>query len=353
MPPIKLKKGPVLQRTKGKDYWYAWRGGPRIHSAPETQAFLQELADALAARHAPDTSKVSGLVAQYRASSDFADLAPKTRQLWSRWLDRVRDHFGPLSLRQFDRPAIKPEIRRWHHSRKATPRAADTGLQVLSRLLSFGMDEGKLGSNQCNKMPLLHESNRADVVWTDDDLKILLAHASPEVSQAARLAVLTGLRKGDLLKLAWSHVGQREIELKTGKSRGRRKVRIPITAELQALLDSIPKRATTVLTSSECRPWTEDGFGSSFWKTIQVSGLRERGLRFHDFRGTAATRFYLADFTLREIAEVMGWSEKRIEDLIDLYVKRDVILDDRIRRLEERDSAIARQSCPPVSALGK
>jgi integrase len=167
-------------------------------------------------------------------------------------------------------------------------------------------------------------------------MQVLLAHASPEVAQAARLAALSGLRKGDLLKLAWNHVHLEKsyIELKTGKSRGRRTVLIPITGELGTLLQAIPKRATTVLTSSKRRPWSENGFGSSWWKTLQDAGLGNSDLRFHDFRGTAATNFFRAGFTNREIAETLGWSEERVERLIERYVKRDEIIKDRIRRMK-------------------
>ncbi|MES2255134.1 MAG: site-specific integrase [Pseudomonadota bacterium] len=199
------------------------------------------------------------------------------------------------------------------------------------------MAEGRLASNQCEGIPHLHKSNRADIIWTPDDMQILLAHASPEMAQATRLAALSGLRKGDLLKLAWNHVHleKRYIELKTGKSRGRRTVLIPVTPELRALLEAIPKRSTTVLTSSKKRPWTEDGFGSSWWKTMQDAGMGESDLRFHDLRGTAATNFHRARFENREIAETLGWSEERVERLIDRYVKRDEIIKDRIRRLEK------------------
>jgi integrase len=205
------------------------------------------------------------------------------------------------------------------------------------------MSEGKLGSNQCEGMAHLHRSNRADVIWSDEDLDALLAHASTEMAWAARLAALTGLRRGDLVKLAWTHIGEFAIELKTGKSKGRRTVTIPMIKDLRALLATIPKRATTVLTSSDKRPWTGDGLGSSWWKLIQVSGLKDKGLRFHDFRGTAATRLFRANLSLREIAEMLGWSEDRVEKIINRYVKRDEILKDRIRRIEhdqeEREAA--------------
>jgi integrase len=337
MPPLKWKHGPYRVRSKGKEYWYAWRNGPRIHSAPGTPGFVQELADAVATRNAPDGSKMAGLVAQYRASDDFQDLAPATKELWSPWLDNIRDKFGSLRVRQFDRASNKPVITRWHKSRKDTPRAADTGLQVLSRVLSFGMSEGKLTSNLCEKIDHLHSSDRADIIWTKEQMEVLLTHASLELGWVVRVAVLTGLRRGDLLRLSWNHVNleRRFIELKTRKSGGKRAVLIPIVSDLRTLLEHIPKRATTVLTSSKKRPWTGDGFGSSWWKALQDAGLGDSGLRFHDFRGTAATTFFRAGWTLREIAETLGWSEERVERLIDRYVKRDEIVLDRIRRLEQ------------------
>lgn len=339
MPPLKFKYGPCCVRSKGKVYWYAWRGkgAPRLHSSPGTPAFLQELADAVAARNAPDGSKMSGLVAQYRASEEFQSLAQSTKDLWAPWLDRIREKFGALSVRQFDRASNKPEITRWHKSWKNTPRAADTGLQVLSRLLSFGMEQGKLTTNLCEKIPHLHSADRADIIWTPEQLQVLLDHASPELGWVVRVAVFTGLRREDLLRLSWNHVNLERcfIELKTGKSRGKRTVLIPIVSELHTLLGQLPKRATTVLTSSKKRSWTGDGFGSSWWKTLQDAGLGDSGLRFHDFRGTAATTFFRAGWTLREIAETLGWSEERVERLIDRYVKRDEIILDRIRRLEQ------------------
>jgi integrase len=335
MPALKIKGSPYRVRSKGKEYWYAWRGGPRLFATPGTPAFLQELSEVVASRHRPDASTISGLIAMYRASDEFTDLAQSTKDLWSPWLDRIRDYFGGLKVKVFERPGIKPEIRRWHKSRKGTPRAAYTGMQVLSRLLAFAIAEGKLaGTNPCLKLVDHYESNRADMIWLQDDLDKLLAVASPEVGWAARLAIHTGLRRGDLLKLSWTHIKGLSIEIKTGKSKGRRTALIPIDPPLKALLDEIPKRATTVLTSSDRRPWTGDGFGSSWWKAIQEAGLRDRRLRFHDFRGTAATNFFRAGFTVREIAETLAWSEDRVERLIDRYVKRDEIMLDRIRRME-------------------
>jgi DNA-directed RNA polymerase specialized sigma subunit len=78
-----------------------------------------------------------------------------------------------------------------------------------------------------------------------------------------------------------------------------------------------------------------DGFGAAWSRAFNASALAGRDLHLHDLRGTAATNYYRADFTIREIAGILGWSEDKVERLIDRYVKRDEILKDRIRRLEK------------------
>ncbi len=99
--------------SKGRVYYYAWRGkgAPRgLSSKPGSPEFVEELAAALAARKGGDASKLSGLIARYKASDDWTNLSAKTKKNWSPWLDRIQDEFGDLRLAQFDRPAITPDI---------------------------------------------------------------------------------------------------------------------------------------------------------------------------------------------------------------------------------------------------
>jgi hypothetical protein len=51
--------------------------------------------------------------------------------------------------------------------------------------------------------------------------------------------------------------------------------------------------------SSRRRAWTADGFGSSFNKAKIDAGMSERDLHFNDLRGTAATKFCIAGFSMR------------------------------------------------------
>lgn len=318
--------------AKGRTYYYAWKGkgAPRLRSEPGSPEFIEELAAALASRKQGDGRRISGLIASYKANRAWKELSPRTQVEWARWLDRISDRFGSLSIRQFDRAAIRPHITRWRDEWVSTPRAADMGMQVLSRLMSFAVSEGLILVNPCKGIGQIYRGDRAAIIWTEADFEKLKAAASAEIYIAARLAALTSLRKSDLLALSWSHVGPLSIELRTGKSGGKRSAVIPLYAELRSLLAAIPRRSTTVLTNTAGRAWGQ-GFSSSWQKAIGRAGL---DLHFHDLRGTAATRFYVAGMTIREISEILAWSEDQVERLIDRYVKRDEILLDRIRRLD-------------------
>ena len=144
------------------------------------------------------------------------------------------------------------------------------------------------------------------------------------------------MRLGDLLRLSWSHVGTDAITIATGKSKHRREAIIPLYDGLRTILANIPKRSTIILTNSRHRPWTRDGFGSSFNKSKIAAGFADRDLHFHDLRGTAATRFYVAGLPERVIAEIMGWEEEHVTRIIRRYVDRSAATKAIIAQLNER-----------------
>lgn len=318
-------------KAKGRTYYYAWRGGPRLAGEPGSAAFVEALAAAHASRKAGDTARISGLCAAWRASDAWAAIAASTKKNWSPKLDDIQKHFGALRIKQFDRPEIRQDIKRWRNKWKATPRAADMAKQVLSALLSYAVEEGMLTTNPCFGIANLYASDRSELIWTDEDLARLEKTASKEIMWALRLACLTGLRQTDLLKLSWSHVGELSIEIRTGKSGGTKTAVIPMYADLKSLLAAIPRRSTSILTNSDGHPW-KTGFGSSWNKAMKAAG--EEVLHFHDARGSFATKAYLADFPIREIAEMLAWSEDKVERIINRYVRRDALLRARIERMD-------------------
>jgi integrase len=326
-------KGIAKVAAKGRIYWYAWRGGPRLQGEPGSPEFVASYNAAIEERRAPDPARFRAVITAYKASDDYRSLADTTKRNWATWLDRIGDYFGDLRIAQFDRPEkIRPVIRRWRGQWADRPRTADYGMQVLSRVLSHAVDPlGKIAGNPCDGIKQIYSSNRREIIWTAADIAQLkagsvgtkkLVPCPIEIARAIDLAAATGLRLSDLLRLSWSHVGEDAIAITTGKSKHRREAVIPLYDELRDVLANIPKRATTILTNTRKRPWKPNGFGTAFNRAKIAADMNKRDLHFHDLRGTAATRFYTAGLSERVIAEIMGWEEGHVARIIRSYVGR-------------------------------
>lgn len=346
-------------------YWYAWKGGPRLTGSPGSPEFLAGFNAAHAERKKPTGEDLRALVSLYRASPEFTGLADATRKVWTRWLDLISDKdgeyaIGGLPWAALDDRRVRADILAWRDQWAHQPRTADYAMQVVSRVLSWGMDRGLLALNAAAGVSQLYKGNRADQIWTDDEVKAFVdAASSPEVGFIVRLACVTGLRREDLAALAWSHVGDVAIIKPTSKSRGAKSAVIPVLPETKSLLSEIreqqrlrqaeladaavrkgrpaPVEPLTVLSNTRGRPWKVTGLDSAVQDgKAAVKPPIEKHL--HDTRGTFGTRLRMkARLTASEIADVLGWDEERAERLLAVYVDRDAVvreIADRIARNE-------------------
>lgn len=331
-------KGVFKVTSKGKAYYYAWRGGPRLIGNPGSPEFIASFTAALDSRKKVGDGQMRALVARYRESRAFQKLAVSTQREWTRRLDRIVDAFGDTQVALFDRPdKIRPVIRSWLRQWEDRPREALYVKQVLSRLLSYAMENDQLSSNACEGMKMEYSVQRAEIIWTVEDLAALKAVASPEVWWITNLAACTGLRAGDLKRLAWSHIDDQAIRIPTDKSRGLRAAFVPLYDDLRAALEEIPKRSPIVLTNTQGRPWKAGVNGSSFLEA-RDEAVGDKDLHFHDLRGTAATRFHLAGIPNRDIAEIMAWDERQVDKIIRRYVGRDAMIQGIVDRLNKTKS---------------
>ena len=176
---------------------------------------------------------------------------------------------------------------------------------------------------------------RADKIWTAADEAAFLERAPAHLHLPLLLALWTGQRQGDLLRLPWSAYDGKHIRLRQSKggNDGRRVV-IPVGAPLKAALDTTAKRSTMILTTSDGKPWTSDGFRASWGKACRRAGIV--GVTFHDLRGTAVTRLAICGCTEAEIATITGHSLRSVRAILDMhYLSRDPALaESAIRKLE-------------------
>jgi integrase len=56
-------------------------------------------------------------------------------------------------------------------------------------------------------------------------------------------------------------------------------------------------------------------------------------VRFHDLRGTAATHFIRAGLPLNDVASIMGWTTKQVEQIARRYVTGEALAAGMLKRL--------------------
>lgn len=228
--------------------------------------------------------------------SDLADtwlaeklptLRPSTQADYRNILKSLRAVFGRM------RPEnIAPRHIYRYRSAWSGPRG-NRHVAVLSGILSLGIARGMLDANPCREIERTRESPR-DRYVTDAEYLAVRALAGPALAAAMDLALLTGLRRRDLIALHLSQLSADGIRIGTAKT-GRRLV-ITWTPRLRAACKAArayapgKSRAMTLLVNTRGERWTHHGFDSA-WQRLQQRALAAGALaarfQFRDLRSKA------------------------------------------------------------------
>jgi integrase len=237
---------------------------------------------------------------------------------------KIEQRFGDAPLKALSDPRTRGVFLDWRDELALkSKRQADYAWQVLKLVLNWAKDRGKITVNPCEGGGRVYHGTRVDFVWSVDDEAAFLEHAPAQLHLPLLLALWTGQRQGDLLRLPWSAYDGNHIRLRQSKTGAR--VVIPVAAPLKAALDATPKRGPIIVTSTTGRPWTPEGFRASFSIACKKAGIA--GLTFNDLRGTAVTRLALVGCAEAEIATITGHSLRDVRSILDAhYLHRDVEL---------------------------
>jgi integrase len=318
-----------------KIYWYAWRGGPKLQGEPGTAEFMASYNKAVVQCAPASQDLLQSLLDAYQRSQKFLGRRERTRADYINQIKIIEKEFGDLPLKALASAQTRGLFMDWRDKLALKSlRQADYAWTVLALILAWAKDRGKISVNPCEKGGRLYEGTRVDFIWRIEDEAAFLEHGPAHLHLPLLLALWTGQRQGDLLRLPWSSYDGTHIRLRQSKTGTR--VTIPVGAPLKVALDAAAKgkQSTLVMVNSDGRPWTPDGFRASWGKACKRAGIEE--VTFNDLRGTAVTRLALVGCTEAEIAAITGHSMRDVRSILDAhYLHRDPALaENAIRKLE-------------------
>ena len=201
-----------------------------------------------------DVGNINALIRDYLLSLTFERKAKSTQKEYKRMLTEIEKHFGKMPLKALSSLKVKGEFLDYQEEiGRDRPREADNRLSVLSAVFSHAKARGKIESNPLEGFERIYSADRSEIIWTEADIEKFMTGAPVELQRVLILAIHTGQRYGDLIRLRWSDYDSGAISLI--QSKGKVRVIVPCSSALRAMLDSTPRQCPYILARADGRPW--------------------------------------------------------------------------------------------------
>jgi integrase len=190
-----------------------------------------------------------------------------------------------------------------------------TWLQAIRGLLQSSVP-GMRKDNPCESIASIRlPKTKGHHTWTDDEIRQYRSYWSLGTQQRLVLefALETVSRRGEVVRLGPQHVRNGRIRIE--RTHGSADVDIPITPELQAACEAMPKEHLTYIITAYGKPRSKFGLGNDFARWATEAGLPAR-CRLHGLKKAGMRRFAETSFTAHEL---MAWSGHRTLSEVQRY----------------------------------
>lgn len=145
------------------------------------------------------------------------------------------------------------------------------------------------------------EKNKRETYITREQADRLLAELPEHYRPVVRFALLTGMRRANVLGLRWERVNLAAgtVYVAPEESKSGKLIMVPLNASAKALLEAQPGREGYVFQCQHITPAT-------WQRACKRAGIE--GFRFHDLRHTWASWHAMAGTSLQVLQELGGWS---------------------------------------------
>jgi integrase len=226
----------------------------------------------------------------------------------------LREVFGDKRLSEI----IYLELETYRNRRKDTPTKAgkprtdasvNRDMAILGHMLSKAVEWGMRETSpfKKGKRLMFKENNQRLRFLTDVEVEALMKACSPHLRPIVEVALLTGMRRGELLGLKWEQIRNGFIYLTETKSNKARQ--IPINDRLAEVFKEVRRekqlKSPYVFCDSKGRRFFE--VKRSFASACRRAGLED--FRFHDLRHTFASHLVMNGVGLKAVQELLGHAD--------------------------------------------
>jgi len=193
------------------------------------------------------------------------------------------------------------------------PATVNRELDTLKSMLAKAVEWQKLLDSPARGVKRLKVDNRRTRILTEEEQVRLIEGCPGKLRPVVTLALTTGARAGELLKVRWDDIEDGMItllETKNGRAR-----RIPVSPAIRAVLEAKPRIYPWVFTNKRAKtpkPYTVNGVAHVFNRAVQRAGITTGDVTLHTLRHTALSRMIAEGHDDYTVMEISGHSSTRM-----------------------------------------
>jgi integrase len=165
-------------------------------------------------------------------------------------------------------------------------------LGTLKRALKLAWEAGHTHEDFSARVKRLPENNQRTVYLSMEQVKAIADRASENVRTAIWVSLLTGCRRGEVLKVTEADIGRNTIRIQAGNTKTLRYREVPIVPALRPWLKNLPL------------PINYEGVKSGFRRAREAAEVPH--VHFHDLRHSCATIMLKLGVPLEVVRDILG-----------------------------------------------
>lgn len=212
---------------------------------------------------------------------------------------KLAEFFGGILLHEITPDRL--EAYKQKRLQNVSPSTVNRETAYLRAMLNIALKWGKLQKNPLGKVKMMKEPPGRVKYLTHEQIQALLENCShpkaPHLRPIVICALLTGMRKGEILALRWKDIDTRKGLIHVEDSKNGERRDIPICEELRDELLELPKDREYVFGKF-------DNVSNGFLGACRRAGIED--FTFHDLRHTFASHLVMGGTPILVVKELLG-----------------------------------------------
>ena len=313
------KCGFALAKFSGRVWWIQYRDHERRQRferiGPNKAAAEQRLREVLSAR-----AEGRYIKKPKEVTTTFNDLAKRYHE-WSKLNNKsytVNKHHYIDQVTRFFSTRRLMDISTWSVEKWKAERSKETGftevdreLACLKHMFNKAIEWGLMKENPAKTVKLFRKTRQRDRFLSHEEIARFFVHLPAHQQAMMQFALLTGLRKANVLNLRWSQVDLSHacLHIPADEAKGGIDLRLPLSSEATELLAGLPHHPESdyVFCKDDGRPYRD--IYSGFRLAVKKAGLQE--VTIHTLRHTVGSHLVMHGVDLATVKDLLGHRDIR------------------------------------------